>query len=91
VVERDQGKGAEGPEDEGVGEAGQRALADDLGLAEDFPEEVPDALADGEEVEAASFFDLRILLRTTPKRRQKAAAEAMTNAAKSSFSRREKC
>ena len=56
MVERDEGEGEKRPEDEGVGEAGQRALADDFGLAEDFPEEVPDALADGEEVEAGVFF-----------------------------------
>ena len=37
MVERDQGKGAETPEDEGVGQAGQRALADDLGLEEPPP------------------------------------------------------
>jgi hypothetical protein len=49
------------PEDEGVGQAGKRAFADDFGLAEDFPEEIPDALADGEEMEAGSFFDCRIL------------------------------
>ncbi len=91
VVERDQRKGAEGPEDEGVGQARQRALADDFGLAEHFPDEVADALAEGKRWKPASFLDLRILSRTTPKRRQKAAAEAMVSAAKSSFSTREKC
>jgi hypothetical protein len=30
-----------------------------FGLAEDFPDEVPDALADGEEMEAGVFFDLQ--------------------------------
>jgi hypothetical protein len=55
VVERDEREGEEAPEDEGVGDAGQRALADDFGLAEDFPEEIPDALADGEEMEAGVF------------------------------------
>ena len=84
-------KAQEGPEDEGVGEAGERALADDFGLEEDFPDEVADALADGEEMEAGSFFDWRILWRTMPKRRQKAQAEAAASAAKSSFSAREKC
>ena len=34
MIQRDQGEGAESPEDEGVREAGQRALADDFGLAE---------------------------------------------------------
>ena len=58
VVERDQHKGAEGPEDEGVGEAGGGPLADDFGLEEDFPDEVADALADGEEMEAGVFFRL---------------------------------
>lgn len=56
MVERDQGEGEEGPEDECVGEAGERALADDLGLGCNFPEEVSDPLADGEEVEAGVFF-----------------------------------
>ena len=56
MVERDQGEGAEAPEDKGVGEAGERALADDFGLAENFPEEIPDAAAEGEEVEASVFF-----------------------------------
>jgi len=58
VVQRDQGKGAESPEDEGVRQAGQRALADDLGLKGYFPEEIPEALADGEEAEAGVFFGL---------------------------------
>ena len=55
VVQRDEGEGAESPEDEGVGEAGQGALADDFGLADDFPEEVPDAFADGREAEFGVF------------------------------------
>ena len=38
---------------------GQRALADDFGLAEHFPDEIPDALADGEEMEARVFFRLQ--------------------------------
>ena len=71
MVQRDQRKGAEPPEDEGVGQAGQWPFANDLGLAENLPEEVPDALADGKEMEAGSFFEWRIFLRTTPKRRQK--------------------
>ena len=49
VVERDEGKGAEGPEDKSVGKTRKRALADDLGLAEHLPYKFPDALADGEE------------------------------------------
>ncbi len=56
VVEADQGEGEESPEDEGVGEAGERALTDDLALAEDLPEEVPDAAADGVEGEVRVFF-----------------------------------
>ena len=52
MVERDQGEGAEGPEDEGVGQAGEGALADDLGLAEHLPDELPDSLADREEAKA---------------------------------------
>jgi len=45
-----------------VGEAGERALADDFGLEEDFPDEVADALGDGEEVEAGIFFRLEDLV-----------------------------
>ena len=52
MVERDQGEGEESPEDEGVGEAGERALADDLGLEEDLPDEIADAAADGADGEA---------------------------------------
>jgi hypothetical protein len=44
VVEGDQREGEESPEDEGVGDAGERALADDFALAEDLPDEVADAL-----------------------------------------------
>ena len=56
MIEADEGEGEESPEDEGVGEAGERALADDLALAEDLPEEVPDAAADGLEGEVRVFF-----------------------------------
>jgi len=56
VVKRDQGEGQEGPEYEGVGEAREWAFADDFGLAKHLPEEVPGALADGEEVKAGVFF-----------------------------------
>ena len=52
MVEGDQDKGAETPEDQGVGEAGERALADDLGLEGYLPDEIPEAAADGEEAEA---------------------------------------
>ena len=55
MIQRDQGKGAESPEDKGMRQARQGALADDFGLAHDFPEEIPDAAADGEEVEAGVF------------------------------------
>ena len=41
VVERDQRKGAEGPEDESVRQTGERALANDFGLAEHLPERNP--------------------------------------------------
>jgi hypothetical protein len=71
VVERDEGKGAEGPEDEGVGEAGKWALANDLGLAENFPEEVPEALADVSEMKAGVRFgaedSLKDKVKTPPK------------------------
>jgi hypothetical protein len=52
VVERNQGKRAEGPENECVSEAGKRPFANDFGLAEDFPEEVPEALAEVSELKA---------------------------------------
>ena len=55
MVERDQREGQKAPEDEGVGQAGKRPFANDLGLAENFPEKVPDAPADGEEVKAGVF------------------------------------
>lgn len=58
MVESDQRKGAKGPEDGGVGKTGKRALANDLGLEEDFPDEVTDALAEGEEAEVRIFFRL---------------------------------
>ena len=51
VVQRDESEGEEAPEDEGVCEAGKRALLDDLGLAEHLPEEVPDPPADRSDVE----------------------------------------
>src|SRR5579859_7411345 len=47
VIECYKCEGTKSPEDEGVCEAGQRTFADDLGLAEYFPEEIPNALADG--------------------------------------------
>ena len=51
MVEGDEGEGEEAPEDEGMGEAGEGPFADDFGLAEDFPDEVADARAEGEEME----------------------------------------
>jgi hypothetical protein len=45
----------------------------------------------GKRRKPGSCFDFRIMSRTRPKRRQKAAAEATASAAKSSFSKREKC
>ena len=56
VVCRHQDEGAETPEDEGVSQAGKRALADDFGLEGHLPDEIPDAFADGEEMEAGVFF-----------------------------------
>src|SRR5581483_9490593 len=46
VIQRDQRKGAKGPEDQRMGEAGQRALADHLRLAHHLPEEIPRAFSD---------------------------------------------
>jgi len=56
MIERDQREGQESPKDECVGQAGERALANDFGLAEDFPEEIPDALAEGKKLEVGIFF-----------------------------------
>ena len=41
MIQRDQREGAESPEYEGVGEPGQRPLADHLAPEQYFPEEVP--------------------------------------------------
>ena len=46
VVQSDQREGEKTPEDEGMSQAGQRPFANDFSLAEDLPEEVPDAFAD---------------------------------------------
>ncbi len=35
---------------------GEEALTDDFGLAQDFPEEIPDAAAEGKKVEIGVFF-----------------------------------
>ena len=56
MVECDQGEGEESPEDEGVEEAGDGALTDDLGLAEDLGEEGPEAGAEGVEGEVGVGF-----------------------------------
>ena len=56
MVEADEGEGEESPEDEGVCEAGERALRDDFRLAEDLPEEVPDAAAEGVKGKVRVFF-----------------------------------
>ena len=56
MVQRDEGKSAESPEDEGVSEAREWPLADNFGLAEDFRYEVPDAAADRCKAEACTFF-----------------------------------
>ncbi len=55
MIERDQGEGEESPEDEGVGQAGERALTDDFGLEEHFAGEGPDAAGDGTEAPAEVF------------------------------------
>ena len=55
MVQRDKGECAETPEDEGVRKAGKGSLADDFGLADYFPEEVPHALADRRQAEIRVF------------------------------------
>lgn len=56
VIECDQSECAEGPEDESMGEAGQRALTDNLGLAENLPKEVPQAFSEMGEMKAGVGF-----------------------------------
>ena len=58
VIDADEGKRAESPEDKCMREAGQRPLADDFGLAEDFPDEVLDSLCDGPQRPAEVFASL---------------------------------
>lgn len=55
VVEGDDTEGAEAPKEEGVSETGEGAFADDLGLAEDFPEEFAEAGAEGGNGKAGVF------------------------------------
>ena len=55
MVQGHQGESEESPEDEGVGEAGNWALADDLRLEEDFANKRPDAFRDGRERPAQVF------------------------------------
>ncbi len=66
MVERDQGKGAEGPEDEGMRQAGKRALANDFALEEHLPDKIPNALADGEEVKAGVFLRFEDFVKDGP-------------------------
>ena len=90
MVERDQRKGAEGPEDKGVRQAGERALANDFGLEEHLPDEVPDAFAEGEEMKAGIFLRLQDFVEDDAEAPPEAVAEAIASAGKSSFSKREK-
>ncbi len=51
MVQRDQREGAKSPENEGVGEPGQRPLTDDFALQQNFRDEIPDAFAERSELE----------------------------------------
>ncbi len=62
MIKRDQGEGAESPENKSVREAREWALADNFCLAHDFPNEVHEAAADGKKVEAGVFFRLQDLM-----------------------------
>ena len=74
VVERDQREGAESPEDEGVRESGQRALADHFALQQHFPDEFADARAERRERgNPASGATRRMMSSTVLNRRQKSA------------------
>ena len=92
MIERDQGEGAEGPEDKGMGEARQAGAAR-MTLAWKRTSQTKSRmrLPMGKRWKLGSFFDLRILPSTAAKRRPKMKAEAAASAAKSSFSAREKC
>ncbi len=58
VIQGDQCEGAESPENKGVGQSGQGALADDFSLAKHFPEEVPHPLTYGCETKIGVLFGL---------------------------------
>src|ERR1700679_1499387 len=66
MVEGDQSKGQKCPEDQGMGQPGEGALANDLGLAENFPEEIRDAFGNGEKMEVGVFFRLEDLVEDLP-------------------------
>ena len=90
MIQGHQREGAKSPEDEGVGEAGQRPLADHFGLEQHFPEEIPDAFAEWRERESpGSGLASRILRTTLPKRRQNPSprTRARTSAGKRLFRR----
>ncbi len=71
MVQRDQREDAESPENEGVRDAGQRPFADHFGLEQHFPDEIPDALADGSQREIGDPAWRRGSCATTlPKRNQ---------------------
>lgn len=56
MVQSDEREGAKSPEDEGVRDAGEGALLDDLRLQQDFGEEIPNAFAERLEGEARVGF-----------------------------------
>ncbi len=51
MIERDEAEGAKSPEDEGVEKARNGPLLNDLGLADDLPEEVPNPAGQGMQLE----------------------------------------
>ncbi len=68
-----QSKCAEAPENKGMCKTREWALLDDLCLAEDLPEEIPDAAADGSEVKCRVLFGLENFVqngtKTAPEKR----------------------
>ena len=56
VIEGDQREGAEAPEDKGMREPWQWALANHFRLAEDFGKELPDPPPEGRKMEAGILF-----------------------------------
>ena len=75
VIERDEREGAETPEDEGMGNAGERPLPDDLALADYFGEKLPKAMTYGTNPKIGVFLrredSVQYFLEANPEQRQR--------------------